>query len=208
MDILIHASEKRSKYHDYLLSKLPTAGAYIDSMNDGNIKSYIDSYLNLINRMKVIAGKRNSNTWHFEDDVLPDRRIYEWMEDLEDKEGIICGFGTTEKFGEVKPEDMWYSFPCIRIPNYYLYGFVWWVLHSGGDEDVVNRLKLGKGIDFLFRKYVIQNPIPIYHHNPCMVEHIDDLIGGSLINTRDKPIKAIRFEDKEALEELKRWLEG
>ena len=69
-------------------------------------------------------------------------------------------------------------------------------------------MEIGKGIDFLFRKFVLLHPIPIYHHNPCMVEHFDDYIGGSLINMRDKPIKAVKFEDHIRLEELKSWLEG
>lgn len=205
MDILIHASRPRLKYLEgYLAKKLPKAHLMVDYYGEGNIEAYRGSYRVMYHN--GVLPKRG-NTWHLEDDVLPDRRIMKWMRELESREGIICGFGTTEKFGEVKPEDMWYSFPCIRIPNDYLRDFEHWI-ETSGDEDVAERMKLGKGIDFLFRKYVIQNPIPIYHTNPCMVEHIDDLIGGSLINERDKPIKAIRFEDHEGIEELKSWLEG
>ena len=196
MDILIHASRQRIKYIGFLQKCLPKSKVIMD-FGLGNIMAYMYSLHKL---------SAEGNTWHLEDDVLPDRRIEQWMDELEDREGIICGFGTTEKYGEVSPEDMWYSFPCIRIPNDYARDFLQWLKHSG-DEDVERRMEIGKGIDFLFRKYVLQHPIPIYHHNPCMVEHIDDYIGGSLLNKRDKPIKAICFEDEERINELKRWLE-
>ena len=202
MDILIHATEKREKYLDFLLNRLPISNVYIDSNNEGNIKAYMKSFQILLRECD-----RGGDTWHFEDDVLPDKRFLKWAEQYEDVEGIVCGFGTTAIYGKAKPEYMWYSFPCIRIPNYYLKGFERWV-REGRDEDVKRRVELGKGIDFLFHKYVEKNPVPIYHTYPCMVEHIDDLIGGSLINERDKPIRAVRFEDTEAIEELKRWLEG
>lgn len=195
MDILIHGSSKRYRYLNHMSDVFPECKAFVD-FGSGNIGAYMKSFT----KIPFIG-----DTWHIEDDVLPDRRINEWMEELESREGIICGFGTTEIYGEVEPKDMWYSFPCIRIPNLYLKDFEMWLKYSG-DEDVARRMELGKGIDFLFHKFVEQNPIPIYHHNPCMVEHIDDLIGGSLINERDKPIKAIRFEDTEGIEELKRWL--
>ena len=204
MDILIHGCWKRLKYLEgYLAKKLPKAHLMVDYYGEGNIEAYRGSY-----RVMYLNGvlPKTGNTWHLEDDVLPDRRIMKWMRELESREGIICGFGTTEIYGEVEPEDMWYSFPCIRIPNDYLIGFEKWLYHNWMDEDVAMRVAIGKGIDFLFRKYVIQNPIPIYHHNPCMVEHIDEYIGGSLINERDKPIKAIRFEDTERLAELKDWV--
>ena len=202
MEIIIHGSMKRFKYvSEFLSPKIPFALPIFDDEEAGNIKAYMASFKWLLND-RLIPG---TNTWHLEDDVLPDKRIHEWMRYAEGTEGIICGFGTTEKFGFVEPEDMWYSFPCIRIPNDYLGDFVQWV-ETSGDEDVAERMKLGKGIDFLFRKFVVQNPIQIYHTVPCMVEHIDEYIGGSLINDRKEPIKAIRFEDTERLAELKDWV--
>lgn len=202
MDILIHASPQRMKYvTGFLVPKLN--GNCITVWNDheakGNIRAYMKSMEHLI----------GGDTWHLEDDVLPDRHFNEWAERLKDFKGIVCGFGSKggkNVLGEAEAEDMWYSFPCIRIPNDYIQGFLDWIEY-GNDMDVALRMQIGKGIDFLFRKYVMSHPIPIYHHNPCMVEHIDDLIGGSLINIREEPIRAIRFEDTERLEELKHWAE-
>lgn len=199
MDFLIHASKERMWYvNKFLLPRLYgiPGMTYCDSHKAGNIRAYLDSL-----GMMAYANK-SGNTWHLEDDVFPDKHFVKWAREHEDLEGIICGFGTKPIFGRVLPKEMWYSFPCIRIPNDYALEFAQWVEYSG-DADCERRKELGKGIDFLFNKYVQLNPIRIYHPNHCMVEHVDDLIGGSLINERTEPIKAIRFEDKEGLEQLK-----
>lgn len=203
MEFLIHASEERLWYvRNHLLPRLHgiKGMTFVDKQHDGNIKAYINSFLG-----PSLKGK--GDTWHLEDDIYPDRMFVDWATKLENFEGIVCGFSPVGGvLGEVKdPNDIWYSFPCIRIPNAYLKDFMRW-LQLSNDPDVVRRKAWGKGIDFLFHKYVVENPIPIYHHYPCMVEHIDDLIGGSLINERPKPIKAYRFEDTEGLLQLKREL--
>lgn len=191
MDILIHASLKRMWYlTNFLLPKMPIRKLkiYYDR-GYGNIEAYLRSYNTLPN---------SGDTWHLEDDVLPDRRFFKWAEEYEDFGGIVCGFYTTE-------EENMYSFPCIRIPNYYIKDFLEWVKVTD-DQCVKDRMKLGKGIDFIFNRYWLTHKIPMIKHDPCMVEHIDDLIGGSLLNIREKPLKALRFEDDEAIENLKRRL--
>ena len=191
MDILIHASRERNWYvQGYLIPKLLSTKlrVFYDAYHQGNIEAYLRSYEKL-----PLTG----DTWHLEDDVLPDKRFLKWAEELEDFEGIVCGFGASE--------ESFYSFPCIRIPNWYIQTFLIWLKHTD-DECVKARFELGKGIDFIFRKYWIGHQIPVKFMNPCMVEHIDDLIGGSLINIREKPLKAYRFEDEESLTDLKRWL--
>lgn len=191
MDILVHASPEREWYVErYLLPKIGNAKVFYDMEHQGNIKAYLKSFEDL-----PICG----NTWHMEDDVIPDRSFLQWAGVLEDFEGIVCGFGAT-----TKPEV--YSFPCIRIPNRYIKDFLEWVKQTD-DQCVKARMELGKGIDFIFHKYWVMHKIPTYVFNPCMVEHIDDLIGGSLINEREKPIKAYKFVDDKAIEDLKEWLE-
>lgn len=203
MDFLIHASKERMWYvNKFLLPRLYgiPGMTYCDNFKDGNIRSYLNSL-----GMMAYANK-SGNTWHLEDDVFPDKHFKKWAEEFEMLDGIVCGFGPkngSSVLGRVKdPKDMWYSFPCIRIPNDYALEFAQWVEYSG-DADCERRKELGKGIDYLFYKYVQLNPIRIFNCSPCMVEHVDDLIGGSLINERTEPIKAIRFEDKDGLEELK-----
>lgn len=192
MEILIHATPERQWYvEEYLLPRLEGAKVFYDTEHEGNIKAYLKSYESL-----PIDG----DTWHLEDDVLPDRYFREFAEEMEDYDGIICGFGAEEGNAKV------YSFPCIRIPNWYIKDFLEW-LKVNNDQCVKARLELGKGIDFIFHKYWLCHEIPTYQYYPCLVEHIDDLIGGSLINIREKPIKAYRFMDEPRIDDLKKWLE-
>lgn len=202
MELLIHASASRIRYvAEHLVPRLKDiqVSVYCDRNHKGNLKSYLESYMYL---------PSSGDTWHLEDDVLPDRRFKEWMEEMSSFEGIVCGYGSRgnkEVFGLIEdPKDMWYSFPCIRIPNSYLREMLEWNTY---DDDVQRKINEGIGIDLIFHKYVEANPIPIYHHDPCMVEHIDDLIGGSLISERYQSPKAIRFEDPEGLEKLKTELQ-
>ena len=204
MELLIHASPKRMEYvTQFLLPRLSglKITVWCDHEGKGNLKAYLESYKDL-----PIDG----NTWHLEDDVLPDRHFKQWITEMESTEGIICGYGSKgykNTLGQIKaPEDMWYSFPCIRIPNAYLKDMLPWLEEiQKTDRDIMRKVEAGKGIDYIFRRYVIDHPIPIYHHDPCLVEHIDDYIGGSLTNIRGASPKAIRFDDAEGVEELKRW---
>lgn len=192
MDILIHASNTRMHYiYGFLIPRLLSTKlrVYIDREEAGNIEAYIRSYKKL---------PEDGDTWHLEDDVLPDKRFLQWAEELKDFKGIVCGFGTSPA--------SFYSFPCIRIPNAYIKDFLEWLTHNN-DECIKARMEIGKGIDFIFHKYWLSHQIPIKYHNPCIVEHVDYLLGGSLINMRDKPLKAYRFDDTESMADLKRWLE-
>lgn len=175
---------------------------WCDHEHLGNLKAYLESYKQL-----PIDGY----TWHLEDDVLPDRRFKQWICEMDSFDGIVCGYGSKgykDIVGNIAhPEDMWYSFPCIRIPNGYLRDMLpWFEDIKTKDNDIRRKVESNKGIDYIFRRYVIDHPIPIFHHNPCMVEHVDDLTGGSLTNNRAQSPKAIRFEDREGVEELRRWV--
>ena len=77
MDILIHASRQRIKYIGFLEKCLPKPRV-IMVFGLGNIKAYMYALHKL---------GASGNTWHLEDDVLPDRRIEQWMNELEDREG-------------------------------------------------------------------------------------------------------------------------
>lgn len=204
MELLIHASPQRMEYVTrFLLPRLNglKITVWCDHEGKGNLKAYLDSYKDI---------PPYGDTWHLEDDVLPDRHFRQWAEEVEGFDGIVCGYGSKgykNVIGQIKqPEDLWYSFPCIRIPNAYLLDMIPWLEDiKDKDTDIRRKVEANKGIDYIFRRYVIDHPIPIYHHDPCMVEHIDDLIGGSLTNNRGASPKAIRFNDREGLEELRRW---
>ena len=111
-------------------------------------------------------------------------------------------------FGEVRIlQHMFYSFPCIRIPNDLIHLFLEW-FETCNRNDVKRKIEQNRGIDFILRVYLEEHPTPCLNHNPCMVEHIDDYLTGSLVSIRGETPKAVCFEDNESLEEMKQWLKA
>lgn len=210
--ILIHACNRRIEYViGFLEPRLKDQGfknieVFLDSENKGCLASYIESYKKL---------PRKGHTWHLQDDVLPDRRFYQWACESESFDGIICGFGNKwfynkEMFGEAHNQhEMFYSFPCIRIPNIICHEWLEW-FERVKDEvpEIASRLSENKYVDYFFKLFIGSNPgkIPILNFKPCIVEHIDDYIGHSVVNAaRVMPARALIFEDDESLEEFKKW---
>ena len=210
MEVLIHAAPERMHYVEgFLVPKLLRQGfddvkVWEDKDHKGNLKAYLESYKQL---------PFDGDTWHLEDDVLPDSRFYVWAKGLKNYQGIINGYGTRglfseRMFGEVRMlQHMFYSFPCIRIPNDLIHLFLEW-FETCNRNDVKRKVEQNRGIDFILRAYLEENPAPCLNHNPCMVEHIDDYLTGSLVSIRAETPKAIRFEDTNSLEEMKRWLKA
>ena len=102
--------------------------------------------------------------------------------------------------------DIWYSFPCIRIPNSVLNGFIRWLNTSEVHNKYRAYIEANKFLDTLFRIYVIQEHSCRLVHNlyPNIVDNVDYLLGGSTINyQRDKLPVSLYFIEKEKIEELK-----
>lgn len=212
MDLLIHATPERMNYvGEFLSPRLKAQGfsvhIYEDSEHKGNLAAYLESYKKL---------PENGDTWHLEDDVLPDSRFYslvsgEWKR----FPGIICGFGdkrkfTAEHFGSKNCiPGMFYSFPCIRIPNKTIKDFLVWLDDNQGDTVIANTIKSGKEIDYLFRIYLDSHKMNAYNFRPCLVEHIDEYLSGSIVHpNRQTLAKAVIFEDEKALDDLREWSNG
>lgn len=211
-NILIHTCNQRIEYvKGFLGPRLRKQGfkniqVYWDKDNKGCLQSYIESYQQL---------PKNGDTWHLQDDVLPDQRFYTWACDLESYDGIICGFGNKwfynkEMFGEAHNQhEMFYSFPCTRIPNKLCHEWLKWFEEVKDEHpEITKRLAENKYVDYFFKLFIGSNPreIPILNFEPCIVEHVDEYLGHSMVNpARVMPAKALRFEDDEALEDLKKW---
>ena len=210
MNILIHACEQREEYvRGFLIPELIRQGWDKDKIvlwvdhGRGNLQAYLGSYAALPD---------TGDWWHLEDDVLPDGRFFKYAQGLSHFPGIVCGFGAglyygLRDFGYVQdPSEIFYSFPCIRIPCEVVKSFLRWL------EQVKDRFKKtissGAGIDYLFREYIKTQDVPIFNFKPCLVEHIDDLLGGSLVNPERGQAKAVIFEDPGALARLQGWKEG
>ncbi len=204
--VFIHACKAREKYViDYLVPELTKQGfdpidIYFDH-GSGNLEAYIASY-------KALPDK--GNVWHLEDDVIPDRRFYNWACALSAFPGIVCGFGSSQYYGLrdfgycLDASEMFLSFPCIRIPCETVKGFLRWF--DANRQNYKRLVKTGKNIDRFFRDYAMMTGLTAFNFKPCMVEHIDSLIGGSLVNPDRGEARALIFEDDDAINRLKDWV--
>ena len=213
MKYLIHTCKNRLWYvNKYLLPSLLEQGidskdiiVYKDTKGEGNLEAFINSLADL----EDIGG-----TWHLQDDVLIARCFKRDTELYKNSKDIVCGFCSVyDKTGRgtVSPENMWYSFPCIYIPNNYAKQFYdWWQNKPKlpGWVDIYVRHK--KGDDTVFRYYAedINPNIQAINHYPNIVEHIDCLIGGSLVNKSRSQgwVRATYFYDTDLVDELKEKL--
>lgn len=205
---LIHTCAKREQYvNEYLVPSMLKQGIdksniliYNDKAKEGCLKSYLASF-------KMIASDRDG-TWHLQDDVL----ISSWFKRIteEANRGIVCGF--CSYYSEDKPyglrpvQDMWYSFPCIRIPNMIAKRFVEWLESPKIQNKYKAYIEENKFVDYFFRLYVLENYTNSYicNLNPNIVENIDYLLGGSVINyIREDTPNSLYFKEHNLVEEFK-----
>lgn len=213
--IMIHAAPERMYYVDsFLKPRLKEQGfKEIVVWNDVEKRGCRESYLQSFSELP-----ETGDTWHLQDDVLPDQRFYKWaISEWAEYPGIICGFScgnyeNMNRFGFAHNcEDMTYSFPCMRIPNEVAKDFLrWFEVARKTDINILEKLPSGKFTDYFFKLFIGNNEkeIPIFVFYPNIVEHVDEYITGSLVNKqRTKLAKATWFEDAEALADLKAWKE-
>lgn len=209
---LIHSCQKRKWYVDeFLLPSMLKQGIereniliYNDNAKLGNLRAFLSS--------AEIIDTRISGTWHLQDDVIISSNFKEVTETYD--HGIVCGFCNTYSadlpIGIRPVRDMWYSFPCIRIPNGLLKSFVRWVNIPSTQNKYRVYIEANKFDDTLFRAYIISLYKDKLVHNLCpnIVDNVDYLIGGSIINY-NRPVSdvnSIYFTEKPLKEELKNAL--
>lgn len=210
-EYLIHCCEKRKWYVDeYLVPSMLNQGIneadiliYNDDKKQGNLKSFIES-------AKLVRGV--SGTWHLQDDIIISSDFKKITEEFD--RGIVCGF--CSYYSEDVPvgirpaRDLWYSFPCIRIPNNILAEFVEWVETPEIKNRYIAYISTNKCDDTLFREFILSEHGDKTIHNLCpnIVDNVDYLLGGSLINNRRNKIESLFFSEKHLIEELKSSLEN
>lgn len=195
----------------YLIPSLLTQG-----IDTGSIIVYNDVNKdgNLVSCMKAFASVNNDDrgTWHLQDDVIICKDFKERTEKYDD--GLVCGFSSLkydgdikENIGEVSRAQMWFSFPCIRIPNKMARECSEWVTKYIIGNPVYQRYwQDGVNDDWAFRLYLQQfhGDCTALNITPCLVDHIDYLIGGgSGKKQRKRPVRAQYWEDDYLVEELK-----
>lgn len=206
---LIHTCNQRLWYvEEYLIPSMIEQGIsenditmYLDKNADGCLKSFVESAKRL---------PEDGGTWHLQDDVIICKDFKKRTEELDD--GIICGF--TCNYDKVpKPgwnivkENMWWSFPCIRIPNDIIHKFHEWVDLWVWRDPQYGRYVRAKKYDDLIFKIFMESYYPnekILNLAPNLVDHIDYLLGGSVINRQRamRDVRSLFWEDEDLVEEL------
>ena len=215
MKYLIHSCKKRYWYvKNYLIPSMVKQGireqnihVYLDYNDDGCLQSCMKSFNGMPDD--------NTGTWHLQDDVIICSDFKERTLRLSSLyDGIICGYcyrfdDNRYKIGNVKAKEMWYSFPCIYIPNKVARDCANWFYNKVvNDGAYFLYVKSKKHDDTLFRIFVedYYPNIHVTNLSPNLVDHIDYLIGGSIINnSRDvKETHAVYFEESELVKELEK----
>lgn len=211
-DYVIHACEQRMPYvTEYLLPSLKDQG--IDNVSvkcDTEHLGNLDSCMKIFSQLPTTGG-----TWHLQDDVIICKDFAERTEYLSD--GIVCGFvfskdENVKYTGTVTPFQMWWSFPCIHIPNEIARECANWFYKTAISSLIYKDwLDGNRNDDYFFKEYmkIFYPAYPVENIKPCLVDHVDYLIGGTTGRKRKHPIvRAEWFEDLDLVDKLERKIKG
>ena len=174
-------------------------------------KGCLDSCMQSFSNVPTTGG-----TWHLQDDIVLSSDFKRLTEKYD--YGIACGICTqydddnvAGQADQTNIEGMWYSFPCIRIPNKIARKFVEWFYQKETQETYKEWIARKKYDDSLFKEYLeTQRPnISIHNMHPNIVNHIDYLLGGSIVNKqRDKNINTMAkyWTDEKTLQDIEKEL--
>ncbi len=210
---VIHACPKRLWYvEEFLVPSLKEQGienidVRCDNFKRGNLLYCMD----IFGRMTGDGG-----SWHIQDDVVICRDFAQRTAKYDGKNEIVCGFAwdkdpNIDKIDHVQQSDMWYSFPCIYIPNYIAKECSEWFFNKGRyDGRYLSFSVKGQFDDYFFQKYLMEYypELPVLHIKPSLVDHIDYLIGGTTVEAigRDEVSRAKWFDDPDLVNQLKERL--
>lgn len=207
---MIHAYPKRMWYvQEFLIPSMLEQGikpedirVYNDDKGEGNLRACMNAFA-------LCEG--DGGTWHLQDDVCickDFKEATEWYDN-----GIVCGFSSLlydgdikSKKGAVNRENMWFSFPCIRIPNEWARECSEWVTkYIIGNPVYQDFWKNGVNDDWAFRTYLQEFHPDCVALNimPNLVDHVDYLLGGgSGKKPRKEPCRAQYWTDDDVVKEL------
>ena len=208
---LIHAMPKRMWYVEkHLIPSMIYQGI---AEEDISVYNDEEGEGNLISCMKAFASVPDDlgGTWHLQDDVVickDFKQRTEWYDT-----GMVCGFSSElydgdipEKRGAAKRAQMWFSFPCIRIPNKYARGCAEWVnKYIIGNPIYAEFWEKGTNDDWCFRQYLKEFHPDCVALNivPNLVDHVDYLLGGGTgVKDREKPVRAQYWTDDDVVKKL------
>ena len=214
MKVLIHAYPKRMWYVEgWLVPELERQGAneievWNDTESKGNLRACMESFA---------ARTGDGGTWHIQDDVILCRDFVQRCRAHDD--GVVYGF-CNEQFtddpmqtGRVSVEDAWHSFQCVRIPDAYARDCAAWIFEGAGREHERYPLWIssGKMDDDVFRSWLVETHgrETVENLKPCLVDHVDFILGGSVLHPwRGYIARATFWDDEELVRELKASVKG
>lgn len=180
---------------------------YTDKQHEGNLPAYLKSIDFISDPDHGVAD--NELIWHLQDDafLLPGfwddiKRRSKMYDDSIRMNGpfyIFCGFTSEadkiegrgneyKPVGEVKANDMFYSFPCIGIPLWISKDFRDYIKDGSEltqmEKSWVNTKKYDDSLfqNFLKKRNFERDVLRIVNLPKCLVDHRDDLCGGSVVN--------------------------
>lgn len=209
---IIHACLEREWYvREYLIPSMLEQGIHEDQIDlwldvnrDGNLFSCMKCF-------KFCGENDKGGRWHLQDDVVIARDFRERTEEHDN--GIVAGFAREEwqtltmKSGYVPAVYLWNSFQCIRIPDEIAGECAEWFFNDAAYRDTYKEaVSRNKMDDSLFYDFITERHLgdTVLNLEPSLVDHIDFLLGGSVINReRNGAARGDRWQDEEAFEKLK-----
>jgi hypothetical protein len=192
---------------DYLIPSLKEQNienidVRVDKFNRGNLEQCMQIF-------SIMTG--DGGTWHLQDDIIICKDFKMRTEQF--TSDVVCGFvwdrdTNKEKIGYVSLSDMWFSFPCIHIPNKMALECSQWFFNKARYDQKYMSWVAGKKYDDLFFREFLRIYYPdqkILNLKPNLVDHIDFLLGGTTVPgsiQRGEQVRAQYFEDLELVDEL------
>ena len=217
MEVMIHACPQRMWYVDgFLVPALAAQGAdRVRIWND------TDAHGCLTACMEAFAScAGDGGTWHIQDDVLLSRDFVRAAR--EHDEGVVYGFcceyflDDPDLTGTVYVPDAWHSFQCVRIPDSYARECAEWYFSGAwrqeSPEPELYALEAkNEGDDGFFREFLQcrHGTETVRNMRPNMVEHVDLLLGGSVLHAYGEyRATAHYWNDKDLVAQLRTELKA
>lgn len=164
------------------------------------------------------CGKHEGGCWHLQDDVIIAKDFAKRTQTADSE--IECGFchslyensngRSVDRTGKVESRYMWSSFPCIYIPNRMARDFVEWyytkAMYRPQYEVFIFEKKHDDGFWRDFVNECLQDEM-VLNHVPSLIDHVDWLIGGSVVNRlRGTNVRSYYWTDEDMIEDLRNRL--
>lgn len=181
--VLIHSCNQRLWYvGKYLIPSLKAQG--VEEIRVFNDDAGLGCVYACMEAFRTCEGF--GHTWHIQDDVVIAPNFKELAESYEWFNGIVCGICTRYDDGKkevyntpaTERNQMWLSFPCIRIPDILARSCAFSFEHCAGYE---KWKKSNRGDDMVFRTFLKKScpDAPYINAKPNLVDHVDYLLGWS-----------------------------